>query len=65
MEAALGVIACGIGIVLSRRFWARRYVATFTTYDRAFDEDGIAWRYGALGALVVTSGVVLLFIALR
>jgi len=64
-DAALMVMLVGTAVVLSRRRWARGFIEHHTTYDRAFNEDGVAFHFGVLGAAIIILGLVFLALCFR
>lgn len=65
MGLALAVIGIGIAVILVRRPVARQMVKSQRYwFDRAYDENGVAWWYGFIGAVVAAFGVTFAAIAL-
>ncbi len=55
------IVLGGLGIAF-RRSLARALKRSQDTFDRAFNEDGLAWFNGILGAVGILIGVVLLLL---
>ena len=66
MDLAMGTVAVGVAIFLLRRSLARSIVKfQADAFDRALDEDGVAYWQGAIGLLVAAFGVVFVVLAAR
>ena len=64
MGAALAIISAGAGLFLARRVVARAVVRNQAFwFDRALNEDGVAFWYGVMGGLLAAFGVVCVFLA--
>ncbi len=61
MGHILSILAAGTVLFLVRRPFARHVKRSQDfLFDRAYDEDGLAWWIGAMGGLIVAFGLVFL-----